>query len=349
MKPLRVMQSYPAIRPTTNPYISMLDRSLGSTDEIEHLRFNWRRALFGRYRVVHFHWPETLFNSSTPLKRAAKVALVAALIVRLRLSHVAVVRTVHNLELPSDATRLQRQLLTQLERATTLRIRIGETTALPHNQPSVEILHGDYRTWFAAAPRQEAVVGRLGFVGLIRHYKGVEGLISAFRGIPEAPDHVTLAIVGQPTSRGLAEEILELAAGDRRIIVRLGFLDDDSFVAAMTEAQLVVLPYRFMHNSGSVLAALSLDRPVLVPHNDANHALSREVGPGWVLMYDGELDAAALRTAARTVATASPADRPDLSRRAWDDAGRRHAEAYAEAVRLRSGPRRARRNRSAAG
>ena len=341
MKPLRVMQSYPAIRPTTNPYITMLDRSLAATDGIEHLRFDWRRALLGRYDVLHLHWPETLFNSSSLPNRMAKRALFAALIVRLRLSRVAVVRTVHNLQLPSDVTRFQRLLLTQVERATALRIRIGETTVLPADQPSVEILHGDYREWFAASPRREAIGGRLAFVGLIRRYKGVEDLISAFRSIPEASEGLTLAIAGQPTSDGLADEIQGLAAGDARISVRLGFLDDDEFVAAMTEARLVVLPYRFMHNSGSVLAALSLDRAVLVPRNDANTALSREVGPGWVLMYDDELDAAALRAAADAVTAAPPDERPDLSRRGWDDAGRRHAEAYALAVDLRSDSRRA--------
>ena len=41
----------------------------------------------------------------------------------------------------------------------------------------------------------------------------------------------------------------------------------------------MVLPYRQMHNSGAVLAALSLDRPVLVPATD-QRGLGAEVGPG---------------------------------------------------------------------
>jgi beta-1,4-mannosyltransferase len=339
MTPLRVMQSYPVVRPTTNPYIAMLDRALEQTPEIEHLRFSWRRALFGRIDVLHFHWPETLFNSSTAVNRMAKRALTGALVLRLRLGRVAVVRTVHNLDLPSDVTPFQRMLLTQIERATDLRIRIGETTVLPAGQPSVLILHGDYRSWFASVARRAAVPGRLGFVGLVRRYKGVETLIAAFRAIADRPPDLSLVIAGRPTSVSLADEIRALAANDPRITLQLGFLDDEEFVAAMTEAQLVVLPYRFMHNSGSVLAALSLDRAVLVPRNDANTALAREVGEAWVLRYDGELDAEALRRAADAAAI-TPDTAPDLSRRGWDDVGLLHADAYERAVELKSPSRR---------
>lgn len=341
MTPLRVMQSYPALRPTTNPYIAQLDRALTSTPQIEHLRFSWTGALFGRLDVLHLHWPETLFNSSTALNRMVKGLLVAALLARLRWGKVAVVRTVHNIELPGDVTGFRRMLLTRFERVTDLRIRIGETTVLPDDQPSVQILHGDYRAWFATAARRPTVPGRLGFVGLIRRYKGVEALISAFRDTSDSPDtpdspvDLTLAIAGRPTSAALAAELQELAAEDARVSLRLGFLDDDEFAAALTSSQVVVLPYRFMHNSGSVLAALSLERAVLVPRNDANTALAHEVGGAWVLMYDGDLDAAALQGAAE--ATSTPPDLPpDLSRRGWGDVGPRHAAAYDQAVRLRS-------------
>jgi beta-1,4-mannosyltransferase len=341
MPPLRVMQSYPVVRPTTNPYIAMLDRALAATPDIEHLRFDWRRALVGRVDVVHLHWPETLFNSSTGLNRMAKRALFAMLVLRLRLGRVAVVRTVHNLELPRDVSRFQRMLLTQVERATDLRILIGETTSVPPDQPSVRILHGDYRSWFAGIPRRTAVARRLAFVGLVRRYKGIETLITSFSAtIVDSPD-LSLVIAGNPTSETLAEEIRELAGDDPRIILRLGFLDEDEFVAAMTEAQLVALPYRFMHNSGSVLAALSLDRRVLVPRNDANEALAREVGEQWVLMYDGQLDDVAIREATKTMGQVPDAP-PDLAGRSWQDVGRLHADAYRRAAGLRGARQRAR-------
>ena len=97
-----------------------------------------------------------------------------------------------------------------------------------------------------------------------------------------------------------------------------------------TESQLVVLPYREMHNSGSVLAGLSLDRPVLVPDNDVNRALSLEVGPDWVLTYAGELDGAVLKEA---LDQPRPTGSPDLSARGWDRVSKDHVEAYRQARR----------------
>ncbi|MGO2043998.1 MAG: glycosyl transferase, partial [Cellulosimicrobium funkei] len=96
--------------------------------------------------------------------------------------------------------------------------------------------------------------------------------------------------------------------------------------------QLVVLAYRFMHNSGSVLAALSLDRPVLVPRNAVNEALAKEVGDEWVLMFDDRLTGERLVGALAEAAAIPDGARPDLSRREWTDAGAAHARAYRSAL-----------------
>ena len=76
------------------------------------------------------------------------------------------------------------------------------------------------------------------------------------------------------------------------------------------EAQLVVLPYRQMLNSGALLLALSLARPVLAPWSGANAAIAEEVGEGWLTLYRGELDAATLAAALRRQAGRDPRARP---------------------------------------
>jgi len=315
----------------------MLDAALAAEPGIEHHRFSWRIALLGGYDVIHFHWPETLFSASSRVKAAGKHLAFLALLARVRMQGIAVVRTVHNLHLPTDVTPSQRRILERVERLATLRILIGETTRVPDDQPSETILHCHYRTWFAPYTRTTAVPGRAGFVGLIRRYKGVEQLIAAFRGRPDGRDGLRLAISGQPTSDALADELRALAAGDDAISLSFGFLDDATFVEAMTSSEVVVLPYRFMHNSGSVLAALSLDRPVLVPRNEANEALATEVGAGWIHSYDGDLDTASLLEGIDAVAADPPEGSPDLSRREWDDVGARHLRAYRRAVGIRRG------------
>src|SRR3712207_2143920 len=126
----------------------------------------------------------------------------------------------------------------------------------------------------------------------------------------------------------LGAELAAAAAADPRVSVSLGFLADDDLVAEVTAAELVVLPYREMHNSGGTLAALSLDRPVLVPDNPVNEQLAAEVGPGWVHRYAGELTAGHLVDAVTALRAAPPAAPPDLSGRDWDRVGEAHAAAY---------------------
>ncbi len=338
-RPVRVLVSFPPPRPTTNPYITQLASALEATDGVEVRYFGFREALLGRYDVFHVHWPEILGAGQSPLKALARQALTALFLARLALTRTAVVRTVHNLERPSGISRREQALLTAFERATTLRIRVNDVTPMPAGAPFETIVHGHYRDWFAGYPRTAPIAGRLAYFGLIRRYKGVEDLIALFHALAEP--ELSLVVAGKPSTDELAAVLTEAAAGDPRIELDLRFLADADLVATVTAAQLVVLPYRFMHNSGATLTALSLDRPVLVPDTEVNRRLAAEVGPGWVTTYPDDLTAADLIAAARAAATADRAPEPDLSRRGWADAGRSHLAAYRRAIAVRRGGRRA--------
>jgi beta-1,4-mannosyltransferase len=344
-RPIVVLQSFPEPRPTTNPYIVMLRDQLSATPGVEVRTFSWRRALLGRYDVFHMHWPEILVSGHSPLKTAARQLFTAALVGRLRLGRIPVVRTVHNLHRPDGLGRLQNALLAALERATAHAIVLNDSTThtdatvLPNGTPTSLILHGHYRDWFARFPQREAVMGRFSYFGLIRRYKGVGSLLRAFQALP---GEYSLRVAGKARADRLADELVELAAADDRVDLSLEFLSEAELVDVARQGELVVLPYREMHNSGGALAALSVDRPVLVPANAVNDRLSQEVGPGWVLQYDGELEPRHLTEALAAVRSADRSPRPDLSGRDWDRAGRAHLAAYAAARRPRSGRRRAR-------
>ncbi len=99
-RPLVVLQSFPAPRETTNPYIVMLAESLASHPGVELRAFTWRDALFSRYDVFHAHWPEVHVTGRTRLRTAVFQLLFAALLLRLRLLRTPLVRTLHNLHCP---------------------------------------------------------------------------------------------------------------------------------------------------------------------------------------------------------------------------------------------------------
>lgn len=330
---LRILQSFPTPRPTTNPYLIMLADSLRAIPGVEVMNFSWHNALREDYDVFHVHWPEILVSGQSPAKKLARQSLFAALLARLGASRTPLVRTVHNIELPSGISRREVFLLGQADQRTTLRVVLNSLTPVAPDQPHELILHGHYRDWFAQFPRHEQVRGRVAYFGQIRGYKGVDRLITAFREIPESTG-LSLSVAGRPSSEAIGTQTARLAAADSRVQLALGYQSDPDLVRWASQSELVVLPYREMHNSGGALAALSMDRPVLVPENQVNRLLAEEVGPGWVYCYDGEITAATIEATVDAVRADSRAERPDLSQRDWGVSGRKHVAAYERAIEL---------------
>ncbi len=92
--------------------------------------------------------------------------------------------------------------------------------------------------------------------GLIRPYKGIDLLLEAWRGL----DAAELWIVGMPRI-----DIAALAAGAPpgvRLLPR--YVDDSELAAIFARADLVVLPYREIDQSGVLATALAFGRPMLL-------------------------------------------------------------------------------------
>lgn len=253
--------------------------------------------------------------------RAALLFLI--MMARLRLSRTKIVRTLHNVEPHEGASRGQAQLLRLLERNTDWFVRLNPVTASPAPNRTSLIPHADYRRPFAHHERSLPEPGRILYFGLIRPYKGVEQLMEAFTDLQD--DSLSLHVVGR--AKGNAGiRVAELAANDSRIKTDLRYVDDAVLVREVTAAQLVVLPYRNMHNSGALIAALSLDRPVLAPASPVNEWIAAEVGSGWLTLYSDELDAATL---ARGIESAQrDRVRPQFRDRSWEQMASMHADLY---------------------
>ncbi len=293
-----------------------------------------RTLLSRRLDVVHFHWPEVLLRGSNFAVRTLRLGAFVALIVLLRIRRVAVVRTLHNLKPHEQGSRIEARLLSVLDGMTTLFVTINSVTVAPG--ASVHIPHGHYRDRFAGFQRAEVVPGRVVHAGLVRPYKGIEGLVEVAAGL--APEGVELRIVGKPTAE-LRRVIGEAVAAHSNISARLEFVSDADLVSEITSAELVCLPYSEMHNSGMVLVALSLDRPVLVPETGTTNALAREVGEGWVNRFADGLTEQALLDALRQARLTLPDSHPNLQNRDWQAVGRMYSSAFRRALAARRGRR----------
>jgi len=325
---LVVLESFPEPRPTTNPYLVQLVRSLPA--DVHVLTFTWRRALTASYDLFHLHWPENLPRGTTRVRTAARQALTAALLLRLTVRRTPIVRTLHNTGPHEPGGRIERALLRWCDRRTTLWIRLTPSTVAPSDGPVVTIPHGHYRDWFADLPLAPAEPGRILFFGLVRRYKGVEDLLDAFAEVSDGA--ARLRLVGRTTDDSVRDRVELAVRADPRIGARLEYVGDAELADEISRAALVVLPYRRLHNSGAAILALSLGRPLLLPSGSTAEELAAEVGPGWVETFTPPLTGGTLASALAHSTEPGRAAAPDLSGREWPAGGSAHAAAFRTAV-----------------
>lgn len=328
---LRVLESFNRPRATTNPYIVMLYEALREVCEVEP--FSWRSALRGNYNVFHFHWPEILLRSDRLSRRVARRAAFWYLLQRLKSRNVAVVRTMHNLKPHETPSRIDSWLLGRLDILTTAWIRLNPVTSPETHTEVTTILLGHYLDWFEEIPDIAAEPHVIGNFGLIRPYKGVAELVTAAHTSNDA--QLRLVVMGEPATTDLRDEITTLAAGDPRITLNLNHVDDGTLAREVRRCSLIVLPHHNMHNSSSLLLALSLDRPVLVPDTPVTRHVQQEVGDCWVYLYD-QLTAKSLEHALDRATHDQRSPHPDLSARDWAGVAAAHIDVFTRALQLKA-------------
>jgi glycosyltransferase involved in cell wall biosynthesis len=168
------------------------------------------------------------------------------------------------------------------------------------------------------------------FFGLLRPYKGLDVLLEAWR---ELGADAELWIVGMP--RMDVEDLRANAPPSVRWVPR--FVTDREIAAYFERADLVVLPYREIDQSGVLFTALAFGSPLLLSDvggfaEVAGQGAAALVAPG---------DAPALAAQLRRL-LADPGARAELAagaraaaagRYGWDTIARRHLELYGELLR----------------
>lgn len=323
MTRIRVLYSFGRDDAQANPFVHLL--VAGLPGDVEPLFFDWKTALTGHIDIFHVHWPEALIRRGTPGAERLRALLLVLLLVRCGFTGVPIVRTVHNKSSHERSrTRSEEWATRLLDRQTDLSIVLNPATNAVGKSVPVVIPHGHYRDWFADHTLPETVPGRMTFFGLIRAYKNVPALLSAFRS--DRSPRLSLSIVGWVSDPVLRAQIEQVAAGDDRVRLALRYANDADLVREVGESDLIVLPYTDMHNSGALFLALSLGRRVLVPSNPVTTDIRAEIGPGWIHLYSGDLTANALTSA---LDAARPSTPPSFfSSRDWDKIGEAHRVAY---------------------
>ncbi len=101
------------------------------------------------------------------------------------------------------------------------------------------------------------------FFGFLRPYKGLEMLLQAWREVPRTAR--CCLVVGQSQTPDYSAVLARLAqaAPTARLLDR--FVPPDEVRVFLSAADAVVLPFRAVQTSGSMLLAMSFGRPIIAP------------------------------------------------------------------------------------
>jgi glycosyltransferase involved in cell wall biosynthesis len=208
------------------------------------------------------------------------------------------------------------------------------------------IPHGHYRNLYADTVDLAEARQYLGldvgadvylFFGMIRPYKGIEALIEVFRETENR--NAVLIIAGYTADSRYATRIADVSSADPRISCHIASspIPADRVQYFMRAADLVVLPYRDILNSGSSLLALSFEVPIVVPRMGALFELEQLFGSAWVHTYETLSSADLTRWLAEAKALTS-FDHKSLSAPFetldWSQIARRTADAYRDILDL---------------
>lgn len=118
------------------------------------------------------------------------------------------------------------------------------------------------------------------FIGRIEPYKGVPTLIKAVREV-SLKRAVSLRIGGQSTVKMQNEITGELTESDFNCQIRFDSLSEKELLIHLSAADLVVLPFTEITNSGSALTAIAAGRRLIIPA----HASLGDLTPNSVTRY----------------------------------------------------------------
>ncbi|WP_122090648.1 glycosyltransferase family 4 protein [Halalkalicoccus subterraneus] len=271
-------------------------------ESMEYFPFvrNYRRE---RFDVLHLHWTHPFFvvpsysesrlEGAVQFLRSALRAVAFLLdVLVLKLLGVGLVWTVHNkhnherhhVRLDHAVSRV---LSTLVDRITVSCPSAKETVVeLFRADPETVLIIeegnyiGSYPDEMSTAEARE----RLGidpetflfvFFGQIRPYKDVPGLLDAF---DELDFSAKLLVAGRPSDDELRERLVERLATMPDAAGVLEFVPDGEIQTYVNAADVLVLPYREIMTSGSVMLGLSFGKPLVAPRLGCIPALVGEQG-----------------------------------------------------------------------
>ncbi|PYY35806.1 glycosyltransferase [Curtobacterium sp. MCBD17_030] len=300
----RQLAVFPAYR--DNPYLNLmlLAPRARRWHVLESLRLEVLEQHLGRLGagdVFHMHWTAPIAQRADDDLDAARVRLdrFRSAVDAARERGTRLVWTVHNI-LPHDArhldleVELDRYLAEVADAVHVMNVATAAAVAPHYSLDPARVVHiphpsyqgvypssmtrDDARASFGLGPDDHAVLA----FGQMRPYKGLDVLVDAVRRLP-ADQRPVLLLAGR-TSDEDRVEIDRLLGDDLRAVREHDHVDDVDVQRWFRAADVAVLPYRRVLNSGSLHLAASFGVPAVLP--DEAHLRAEFGDEGWIRWFD---------------------------------------------------------------
>lgn len=247
-------------------------------------------------KLVHLHWLHRVTKASNIRHSLLKVLKFSLGIALLKVLGIKIIWTVHNLQ---DHERTYPRLdkycnfLTAktadviITHSQTSQQIVASTFNLANRQDKLFVIpHGHYINYYPNRLAQETARKRLGlpesatvflFFGLLRAYKGIPELIEAFESL-QADNDIYLVIAGQAKDQRLTEQLNIQTVNNPKIKLFPQFIPDNEIQVFMNACDVVVLPYRNLLTSGSVVLAMSFSKACIAPQLGCLNEILDEAG-----------------------------------------------------------------------
>jgi D-inositol-3-phosphate glycosyltransferase len=147
-------------------------------------------------------------------------------------------------------------------------VRSGNVTVIPYGinnaLPETDLTSTDAKRRLGIAGNEKTIL----FFGRIRPYKGLEHLLAGYQELLTRPTIYRLVIAGEP-KKGDEQYLNEIQQTIRRIdsqdriICKIQFIPDEEIETYLKAADVLVLPYREIFQSGILFMAGSFGLPVI--------------------------------------------------------------------------------------
>jgi beta-1,4-mannosyltransferase len=263
--------------------------------------------------LLHLHWSDAVAQSAPDEATAwARARMLDQRLAQFQSAGGRVVWTVHNarphdLRFPGAEDLV---LATLAARADVVHVMCAATLDAvrpDYEIPSGKVLvhpHPSYLGWYPDAVSRSAARQRLGLpadvpvalaFGQVRPYKGLEALLDALDDPLVARTGLTAVVAGQPGNVAGVAELVQRCREHPRVLARFGTVPADELQVYFRAADVCVLPYVRILNSGTLMAALTFGTPVVAPDQGC---LPGTVDGSFASLYDPDADGALARALA---------------------------------------------------